>query len=115
MHRHNLSQHPITSDVGKLSDVACGFCGMKEVPLSHILAGCKWVREVENKLHREDRYTWRHNNVLSLLATAIKDVASGIDEEQRASSPQLLSSFYRYGSNARDLSKISRVRQGEVR
>jgi len=54
-------------------DAVCGLCGEKEVTLSHILAGCKFVRETENKLSREDRYTWRHNNVLSLLATATKE------------------------------------------
>jgi len=48
-------------------------CGRQGVTLSHILGGCHWVREVENKLHREDRYTWRHNNVLLLIATAIKE------------------------------------------
>ena len=28
--------------------------------LKHILAGCKWVFNVESKLPREDRFTWRH-------------------------------------------------------
>ena len=34
---------------------------------SHILAGCNWVRKVENKSKFEDRYTWRHNCVLIVL------------------------------------------------
>ena len=54
-------------------NVACGLCGQNEATLNHILAGCKWVREFENKLPREDRYTWRHNNILAVLAKAIKE------------------------------------------
>ncbi len=53
-------------------DAACGLCGQKAVTLSHILAGCTWVRLVENKRKREDRYKWRHNNVLHLLASEIR-------------------------------------------
>ena len=54
-------------------NVACGLCGKKEVTLSHVLGGCDWVRETENKFPREDRYTWRHNNVLHMLSMAIQD------------------------------------------
>ena len=42
------------------------------VTLSHILAGCPWVLTVENKMNREDRNTWRHNNVLLELALNIQ-------------------------------------------
>ena len=45
----------------------CGLCGKDFVTLAHILAGCGWVRLEENKLHREDRYTWRHNCILQVL------------------------------------------------
>src|SRR5689334_11359808 len=46
---------------------ACNF-------MSHSLAGCPWVRGAENKLtHREDRYTWRHNNVLLAIARAVEE------------------------------------------
>jgi hypothetical protein len=47
-------------------------CVVIVLRLSHILAGCTWVRIVENKLPREDRYT-RHNNILLLLAKAISE------------------------------------------
>jgi len=53
-------------------DSVCGLCAEKLVTLSHVLAGCPWVRTVENKLQREDRFTWRHNNVLYLLASVIQ-------------------------------------------
>ena len=53
-------------------DSVCGLCAEKVVTLSHVLAGCTWVRTVENKLQREDRFTWRHNNVLYLLASVIQ-------------------------------------------
>ena len=52
-------------------DAVCGLCGDKQVTSSHVLAGCPWVRGAENGLEREDRYTWRHNNVLLLLAQTI--------------------------------------------
>src|ERR1700733_9296797 len=33
-----------------------------------------WVRGPEHKLaHREDRYTWRHNNVLLAIARAVEE------------------------------------------
>ena len=49
----------------KVADnVPCGLCTRPNVTLSHILAGCPWVLTVENKMNREDRNTWRHNNVL---------------------------------------------------
>ena len=54
------------------NDIPCGLCTKPNVGLSHILAGCPWVLTVENKLHREDRNTWRHNNVLLELSTFIK-------------------------------------------
>ena len=31
------------------------------------------MRESENKLHREDRYTWRHNNVLLAIYLEVKE------------------------------------------
>ena len=38
----------------------------------HIMGGCPWVLNVENKTSpNEDRYTWRHNNVLRVLCNAI--------------------------------------------
>jgi hypothetical protein len=54
-------------------DHKCGLCGARFVTLAHILCGCPWVREVENKSGKEDRYTWRHNCILELLATAIQN------------------------------------------
>ena len=57
----------------------------------HIMGGCPWVLNVENKTTpNEDRYMWRHNNVLRVLCNAIvrkvqqrnqdtqKDTAPGI-------------------------------------
>ncbi|CAM9252957.1 unnamed protein product, partial [Heterosigma akashiwo] len=63
---------------GKQGDdpsVNCTLCGAPAVRLSHILAGCPYVLKVENAAFKagghEDRYTNRHNNVLSVLANAI--------------------------------------------
>ena len=60
-------------------DIQCGLCGQLNVTLKLIEAGCGWVRNVENKLRlskdtslrREDRYTWRHNCCLLVVARAI--------------------------------------------
>jgi hypothetical protein len=57
-------------------NVLCGLCGQRSVTLSHILAGCSWVRNSENKLNREDRYTWRHNNLVAYFATVLRDYLS---------------------------------------
>ena len=55
-------------------DAICGLCTQKSATLCHILAGCPWVRGAENKLaYREDRYTWRHNNVLLAIARAVQE------------------------------------------
>ena len=55
-------------------DAFCGLCTQKHATLCHILAGCPWVRGAEHKLpHREDRYTWRHNNVLLAIARAVEE------------------------------------------
>ncbi|CAM9966385.1 unnamed protein product, partial [Heterosigma akashiwo] len=62
---------------GKQGDPSanCALCGQHGVRLSHILAGCPYVLEVENAIFkaggREDRITWRHNNILRVLAGAI--------------------------------------------
>ena len=47
-------------------DVVCGLYGEKEVTLHHILGGCSWVRLSENKLIREDRYTWPQQRSISV-------------------------------------------------
>ena len=49
----------------------CGLCGAPNATQAHILAGCNWVRMVENKSKFEDRYTWRHNCVLVNLIEAL--------------------------------------------
>ena len=55
-----------------LKDAPCGLCTKFNVGLSHILAGCPWVLNAENKLSREDRINWRHNCVLSGLAKVVR-------------------------------------------
>jgi len=55
----------------------CGLCGEEKATLGHILAGCTWVRTTENKLpNNEDRYKWRHNNVLAVIAEVIQKLVS---------------------------------------
>src|SRR5689334_5640517 len=53
-------------------DHKCGLCGARNATLAHILCGCPWVREVEAKSGKVDRYTWRHNCILEILAQAIQ-------------------------------------------
>ena len=50
----------------------CGLCGRFNATLAHILCGCPWVREMENKSGKEDRFTWRHNCILAILAKSIR-------------------------------------------
>ena len=52
-------------------DHKCGLCSAKSATLAHILCGCPWVLQVENKSGKVDRFTWRHNSTLEILAQAI--------------------------------------------
>ena len=83
---------------GLKRNVACGLCGRNEVTLSHVLGGCDWVRETENKHPREDRYTWRHNNILYLLSRTIKEQMNMVKKfpEKKATDP--LIKFARAGA-----------------
>ena len=77
---------------GSAKHLSCGLCGKSDsVTFGHSMGGCPWVLNVENKTTpSEDRYTWRHNNVLRVLCNAIvrkvqqrnrdsqKDTAPGI-------------------------------------
>lgn len=78
-------------------NVVCGLCGQNEVTLSHILAGCPWIRATENNLDREDRYTWRHNNVLALIAAEIKEHINRIRKLPEKKSNGPLIRFVRAG------------------
>jgi len=83
---------------------AYGLCGKKEVTLSHVLGGCDWVREMENKFPRDDRYTWRHNNILHMLSMAIQDQMGIVKKfpEKKAADP--LIRFVRAGTRVLKLS-----------
>ena len=91
-------------------DAVCGLCGGRAVTLSHVLAGCTWVRTVENKLHREDRFTWRHNNILYLLATAISEhvKVSNANRSQSSANQVPLIKFVRAGEKMISRSKTKR-------
>ena len=49
-------------------EFCCGLCGTKKATTLHILCGCPWVNCFENKLPSGGRYTFRHNQVLRVLA-----------------------------------------------
>ena len=53
-------------------DHKCGLCGKINVNLAHVLGGCPWVLNVESNFPRENRYLWRHNCVLLIIARAIQ-------------------------------------------
>ena len=77
----------------------CGLCGKVNATLAHLLCGCPWVREVENKSDREDRYTWRHNCILAILAEAIKHKLKQINGSPLANTTPLVP-FVRAGEKA---------------
>ena len=58
---------------GSAKNLSYGLCGKSDsVTFGHIMGGCPWVLNVENKTTpSEDTYTWRHNNVLRVLCNAI--------------------------------------------
>ena len=61
-------------------DHKCGLCGAKSATLAHILCGCPWVLHVENKSGKVDRFTWRHNSILEILAQAIQNKITKVNE-----------------------------------
>ena len=79
------------------TDLPCTLCGYKNVTLKHILAGCPWVFNVENKLPREDRYTWRHNCLLLRLARSIVDKLIEVNNKPEGK-PQMLQHFVKAGT-----------------
>jgi hypothetical protein len=83
------------------NNAACGLCGQTAATLSHILAGCGWVRNAENKLPREDRYTWRHNNILSYLAKVIKEQIAVVNAYPKQKTGEPLIRFVRAGEAAK--------------
>ena len=86
----------------------CGLWGKINATLAHILCGCPWVREVENKSGREDRYTWRHNCILAILAEAIKKKLSYINSLPPANTKPVPVPFVRAGEKK---SVVSQQRQ----
>ena len=86
---------------GLKRNVACGLCGRKEVTLSHVLGGCDWVRQTEHNLDREDRYTWRHNNILHLLSIAIKEQLAVVRKIPERKTTDPLIRFVRAGAGVR--------------
>ena len=72
------------------SCLTTGLCGKVNATLAHIHCGCLWVREVENKSDREDRYTWRHNCILAILADAIKHKLKHINGLPKTNTTRLI-------------------------
>ena len=65
---------PLTTfEDGKSKEITNAICGKRYATLAHILCGCPWVLDVEKKSScGENRYLWRHNCVLRILARAIQ-------------------------------------------
>ena len=63
---------------GKGANHSCGLCNEEKATISHTMNFCPWVRK-QSKIGVEDRYTWRHNCVLSVL---INHIAAAIKRRQ---------------------------------
>ena len=68
-----------------------GLCPRASVSAAHILAGCPYVLRHENKKGL-DRYTWRHNSVLSVIkehvCRKIKE-RNGLQKKMGESKPKI--------------------------
>jgi len=64
---------------GVAANCSCGLCNQPNVTLNHTLAGCQWVRAVENRTESGDRFTWRHNCLLREIAKAVADFITHIN------------------------------------
>ena len=80
--------------------ILCGLCGKPDVTLKHILAGCSWVFSVENKKPHEDRYLWRHNCCLRVVAVAIMSRLRDVNAspQKRAPKARTRQAFVKAGS-----------------
>lgn len=90
------------------SNVMCGLCGHQGATLKHVLAGCPWVRDHESKTKFEDRYTWRHNCVLLVLARAIIAKIAVVNQKSSKveAKPSQLQPFVKAGQRSKK--KITR-------
>jgi hypothetical protein len=62
------------------TEFQCGLCKRASVTAAHMLAGCPYVLLEENNQLVQDRYTWRHNCVLSVIK---KHVCKKIKERNK--------------------------------
>jgi hypothetical protein len=92
-------------------DHKCGLCGMRNATLAHILCGCPWVREVENKSRKEDRYTWRHNCILQILAQAIGDKINYVNALPQHSSRVHFINFVPEGKKKSKATPLSSIKE----
>lgn len=58
--------------------------------------GLPWVRNIEHKLPREDRFTWRHNNLLFHLAKVVGDHVKVANASRPAKQRQAADSLIRF-------------------
>ena len=81
-------------------DHKCDLCGRRYATLGHILGGCPWVPNVESTFPYENRYLWRHNCVLLILARAIQEKIAEVNKSPpRPSIPPI--SFVKAGSTSK--------------
>jgi hypothetical protein len=66
-------------------NACCGLCGWEGANLMHILCGCRWVNQVEWFLPRSSRFKWRHDCVLEVIVTRLRELVTIVN----ASKPQI--------------------------
>ncbi len=88
----------------------CGLCHNSGATAKHILVGCSWVHNYENKVLGRGRYTWRHNRVLRVIETKLKafiDHVNKVEVEKKAELSQAPIGFVKAG-NKEKLTKSKR-------
>ena len=79
----------------------CGLCHKTGATAKHILVGCSWVHNYENKVLGRGRNTWRHNRVLRVIETKLKafiDDMNKAEVENKAELFQTPMGFVKAGS-----------------
>ncbi len=74
-------------NVKKGKEFKCGLCSKTYVTAAHILAGCPYVLKKENKASGTDRYTWRHNSVLSVIRKHLKKKIQHVNSLSKKRTP----------------------------
>jgi hypothetical protein len=79
---------------GYKSVMSCCLCGAEKCTLHHIISECNFAL-------KDNRFTWRHDSVLSLINQALKEHVESINQKQPPIRPAPLINFVKAGTTTK--------------